>query len=302
MRALPGLLLAAVLAAQQASESRSSIRNDWCEVAFEPAARSRALEILAATAPARDRVAERTGITIQGPLTILVVRDGDVMRREVAARTGHEPPDWAGGLALTDSRLVLIRADLQGEPFDRVGSVVTHELVHVALAQARAADGARIPRWFEEGVAQWVAGRARPLDVPDLRPAATFGYLLDLAAMDAAFAHGEGTATRAYAHAESFVRFVARRHGIEKVRATIELLLQGVELDTALFLTTSAGLQTLWGAWRTDLASDKSWMIATGSQALVAILILVVVVLGAIRVFKRKRAIEQSWGEEPGAE
>jgi hypothetical protein len=294
------LLLACSGPRQEVPASRDSISSDWCRVEFAPDLRTRALEFMTAAGPARARVGDRLGLPVGSPLTILVVRDVDETRAEVVARTGREPPDWAGGLALPEHDLVIVRADLGGEPFDRVDSILTHELVHIAVARARKQEeAAAIPRWFEEGLAQWVAGRARPLDVPDLRPAATFGYLLDLSEMNAAFAHGEGAAARAYAQAESFVRFIARRRGADGVRHVMERLLDGVDLDIALSAVTAANLAMSWSAWQAELRADRGWIVGTASQALIAILILVVVALGVRRVMRRKKTIEESWGDEP---
>jgi hypothetical protein len=299
MRLLASVLAALALAfgAQDAPQSRATIANDWCRVEFTADLRPRALEFLRAAAPARARVRDRLGIDVEGPVTVIVVRGREEMRKEVLARTGREPPDWAGGLALTDLNLVLVRADQPGEEFDRVDAILTHELVHVAVARANQAAPRAGPRWFEEGLAQWVAGRARPLDVPDLRPAATFGWLLDLDAMNAAFSQGEGAAARAYAQAESFVRFVAHR-GPGAIKRTLELLLAGVELDSAMSVATGVSLTNSWIAWKIDLASDKSWMIATGSQAVIAVLLLLAVVLGLRRILKRKQTIEAKWARE----
>src|SRR4029077_16412878 len=92
------------------------------------------------------------------------------MSAEVLARSGHEPPDWAGGLALPSLNLVVVRSALPGdEEFDRVDSILTHELVHIALARSVQTSGHPIPRWFEEGIAQWMGGRARAVEVPGLR-------------------------------------------------------------------------------------------------------------------------------------
>ena len=295
--ALATVLLA--LAQQDATTSRASIANDWCRVEFRPDLRPSGLEFLRAAAPARLRILDRLGIEVGGPVTILVVRDQEEMQAEVVARTGHEPPDWAGGLALPLLSLVVVRSDLPGEEeFDRVDSILTHELVHIALARSVQASGHPIPRWFEEGIAQWMAGRARPLDVPDLRPAATFGWLLDLSEMNAAFAHGEGAAARAYAQAESFVRFVARRGGSLTMRKIVELLTAGVELDAAVGVVTGANLHDTWVAWRIDLASDRTWMIDLALQGVVALFLLAAVVLGVRRVLRRKQAIESKWARE----
>ena len=72
-------------------------------------------------------------------------------------------------------------------------------------------------------------------------------------------------------------------------RRSSERLLDGVDLDVALRVAAGASLETSWIAWQQDLASDRSWMIATGTQALVAMLILVVVALGVRRILRRKR-------------
>jgi hypothetical protein len=295
-----GLVIAWVLLALAPQESRDSVANDWCRVEFRPADRARALELMRATGPAHARIAEKLGLAITGPVRIIAVRDQDEMRKDLLALIGREPPDWAGGLAIEGMGIVLVRTDLEGDPFDRVDSIVTHELVHVAISQAETKGGKEVPRWFEEGVAQWMAGRARPLDVPDLRPGATFGWLLELSDMDAAFAHGEGAASRAYAQAESFVRFLARR-GPGTVKEVLGLVLAGLELDAAIRATTRQGLEDLWAAWQVDLAADKSWMLTTGIQIVVAILILIAVALGVGKVLRRKRTIEAKWKEE-GAE
>jgi hypothetical protein len=116
--------------------------------------------------------------------------------------------------------------------------------------------------------------------------------------MNAAFSKGEGAAALAYAQAESFVRFVARRGGSGAVRRVVELLLAGVELEAALNVGAGAGLAASWIAWRADLASDRTWMLTTGAQALVAVLLLAAVVLGLRRILARKRTIEQKWQTE----
>ena len=48
----------------------------------------------------------------------------------------------------------------------------------------------------------------------------------------------------------------------------------------------------------TVFASDRSWMLTTATQAVVAMVILLLVALGVGRVVRRKRAIEATWGEE----
>jgi hypothetical protein len=295
------LLVAWILLAgapQGAPPVRDAVASDWCRIEFRPADRAHALEFLAASGPARAKIAERIGLAIEGPVRVIAVRDQDEMRSETLRLAGHEPPDWAGGLAFGGQSIVLVRTDLPGEPFDRVDAIIAHELVHVAIGQAALRGGHGVPRWFEEGVAQWIAGRARPLDVPDLRPAAAFGRLLGLAQMDAAFSQGEGAAAGAYAQAESFVRFLAQPGGSDRIKAITGSLLGGLDLDVAIRAATGTGLEASWNAWQAALASDKSWLVGTATEILVAIGILAVVGLGAARAIRRRRTIEAKWEAE----
>src|SRR5258708_810821 len=111
MRVLALAWILFTAAPQDVPASRASVASDWCRVEFHPGLRAEALDFLKAAGPARGRITERLGLDVRGPVTVVVVKDQEEMRTEVLARTGHEPPDWAGGLALADLDLVLVRTD-----------------------------------------------------------------------------------------------------------------------------------------------------------------------------------------------
>ncbi len=291
-------LLAAGAGLGQGAASREVLSRRWFRLEFAPSARGVAVKLSTAADSASDRVRLLLGIGITDPITIVLVRSRDEMRREVLARAGIEPPDWAGGLTIASLRLVLIRSDLAGEEYDRIGGLLAHELTHMALADARREGAAQLPRWWEEGIAQWVAGRARPLEIPDLRPAATFGWLLPLDELTAAFGAGEGAASRAYAEAESFVRYLGRAAGPDAPRKITAALLDGTSFDAAVTVGSGRSLVLHWDGWQAELRADRGWMLEAGAQAVTAAALIALVVFATRRRLARRRAIESQWGDD----
>ena len=137
-------------------------------------------------------------------------------------------PDWAAAIAWPPANLILMRADAAYPMDERVSPLLLHEFTHLALG--RAAEGTtgirrKIPHWFEEGVAQWVAGAPKPSIESDLRPAAFFGSLMDRPAMAAAFLGNENAAQAAYAHTRGWVSWMARVGGYDAPRKVLDHLL-----------------------------------------------------------------------------
>ncbi len=72
--------------------------------------------------------------------------------------TGGAVPEWGAGVAYpARGVIVLPMYDWGRKPLHTVHRTLRHELAHVGLE--RFVGPARIPRWFNEGYAQWAAGQ-----------------------------------------------------------------------------------------------------------------------------------------------
>lgn len=97
------------------------------------------------------------GIPGRHPSTAVVFLAPDAERWE--ALTGGRAPHWGAGVAVpAASRIVLPVFRTPWDGFRSEGRTLRHEWAHLGLHDYLS--GLRIPRWFDEGYAQWAAGGA----------------------------------------------------------------------------------------------------------------------------------------------
>jgi hypothetical protein len=203
-------------------------------------------------------VEETLGVPVlHRPIRITLAPTRSEFRRIIREATGgREPPGKAIAVALpVAGRMVILASAL--EPFSDNSLPVTmrHEMVHLAFAPARP------PRWFDEGVAEYVAGRrVRGPQKGLLRAAAISGDLPPLEELSGRFPSGEGM-TRAYAQSLSVVRYMADRFGEEGLRRVIRRVVQGEDLGWALRVETGVSLETLETDWLQATREDPSFLV-----------------------------------------
>lgn len=261
-------LAAAVLAASLGAAATGPVLEVEAPVGLEAAAvRVRAaapdlvpvLELLGgAAAPARVRV-------------VLAAESS-----ELAARV----PSWVAAYALPSlDTVVLFPARTPTYPDRNLPGLLAHELAHVLVF--RASGGARLPRWFEEGVAT-VAAREWGLEDGARFAAAVIGPGPEsLAEVERGFNLDPGRVARSYAVSAALVRYLLRLGGRGAVAALLAQLRRGASFEEA-FLRTAGrpldrfeagffGDEVLWRTWVPFFSSTAAlWMLITG-LALVAI-------------------------------
>jgi hypothetical protein len=114
-----------------------------------------------------------------------------------------------------------------------LGRALTHEIVHVALAEA----ASRMPRWLSEGVAMMIAGELQVAGGDYATPAELDGALVT------ARSHEE--ARRAYGAAASLVRALRTKVGSARMLSAMRAIASGGEANAA--FRSVAGLDL--GKW-----------------------------------------------------
>ncbi|MFZ7127923.1 MAG: peptidase MA family metallohydrolase [Desulfobacterales bacterium] len=247
-----------------------------------------------AYAEARDGLTGRIGWPLAFRPTVVVVGEPGRFR----AMAGGLP---VSAYALGESNTMVIdyRAAVAG---DRLVSLLRHELCHLVLHDRIGRPG--LPRWLDEGIAQWasdglselVYGESRPL----LQRAVLAGREIPLRRLDSAFHGDEATLRLAYAQSASLVRILADTFGDDGILRLLDHLDRGSGLEAA--VRASLGIDmTEWEAlWRESFRTFGGRLAALASHlySLLFFLMALMTVAAFLRYRKRRRELAEEEDEE----
>ena len=130
-------------------------------------------------------------------------------------------------------------------------NLLKHELVHLLLHTH--ISGNRLPKWFEEGVAQWASdGVADMLEEPRpavLSEAILTDKLLPFATLVNHFPDDNRDLILAYAQSRSMVFFMADTYGADNILKILDLLKNGSGFEESIRRVFSVSLPELEQKW-----------------------------------------------------
>ncbi len=177
-----------------------------------------------------------------------------------------------------------------------VDQVLDHEIVHVVLGQAFWPR--RVPRWLQEGLAQWYAGEFGPETTRQIAQGALGGGLLTLEELTGSFPSGTARARLAYAQSVDLVAWIAARHGEDALRTLVRELAAGQPLRASFRTATGRSLEELDRAWRSRLEASPPWLTTLFSDTTLLGLGGLVLVAAAWMVRRRNRRRIAAWKRE----
>lgn len=242
------------------------------------------------------RLAERLGVPAGETMEIYLAPTRDLF----GTIQPGTPPDWADGTAWAALGLVFLHApearDGTAEPLEQV---LDHEIVHVLLG--RAFLPRVVPRWLQEGLAQFYAGELDARVATTLSVAAGKDELLPMAQITRGFPKDPTRAHIAYAQSADFIGWLASHHGEPAIRTLIQQLALGHDYEDAIQEATGLSAKTVEGKWR-DGWNDPFFKIA----ALVNTNVLwgiggVLLLAGAVRRRQKTKEKLARWEAEEAA-
>ena len=160
-------------------------------------------------------------------------------------------PGWSGGMVRYRERIVY---SFSGAP-SFLEKTLPHELAHILFREYVGFDNPRVPRWLDEGVAQYaeMGRREEALDV--MRQGLAEGAYLPLAQLSRLpVNHTPGGVARVfYLQAVTLVYFFLQQYGSRRFLDFCGNLRDGYPVERALSFATSGSLQSLGAledAWR----------------------------------------------------
>jgi hypothetical protein len=136
-----------------------------------------------------------------------------------------------------------------------------HELYHLLLHEhIRRAD---LPKWLDEGVAQWASGGVADIINPGnkdvLKQSVLSSTVLPLNDISITFPAQPRKFVLAYQQSKSLVEFIVSEYGEDTLRAVLHSLKQGEDIETAVVRNLSIDLYDLEQSWKQKLQRKYSW-------------------------------------------
>jgi len=241
-RARPSFAAVALLLSALAAHA-DTLEGPDCVVRFPPPASRQAARIQETFRWRRESAALWLGIANEGRADIHLVPD-------LAGMTALAPgaPPWS--VAVTSGDTMVFRLDLvDHDPANSLDLVLKHETVHFVLNRLPA----RLPRWFEEGLAVHFAGLAYLEPDATLERYAAAGNLPPFAEADRLFEGGASEAALGYKMGQRAVSAFVRRFGDDAVRRLVRALGEGATFPDAFRDATGVDLGSFEARWRKEV-------------------------------------------------
>ena len=168
-----------------------------------------------------------------------------------------------------------------------------HELCHLLLH--RHIQGANLPKWLDEGVAQWVSGGMAEIIMDRerfiLTRAVLSGRYFRISDLATQFPADERGLLTAYEQSKDLIEYIVKRFGANRIPDILDHLREGFSPDRAIYRSLFISLDDLEREWIKDLRKRATWLtyLSVYLYEILFFLGALLTVLGFIRVMIRKR-------------
>ena len=259
---------------------------------FQESDRAAAQPLLSELERSRKEVAEQLGGGEGLGMTVYLTANEKAFRE----LTGGRIPHWGIGCAFPSEKTIVLRK-LPGQQ-EALLQTARHEISHVLLHHLVPA---RVPVWFNEGVAMWVAGEWRLRQSAEIFYALFAGGFVSLAEIDDVLGFSSTLASLAYTESLLAVTYLIHLGGEGAVPRMIQLLQVGGSFEDALQAVTglsSRGFEDSWKDYVSGRFSPGALMLTSHALWLYMTFLAMGVYLG-VRLKNRRRLKE--WEEEDPA-
>jgi len=207
-------------------------------------------------------------------------------------------PDWGAGVALPDRNTIII---IKTGDTERDRIVLNHELTHIALHKKL--QGIPIPRWFDEGVAQYLSTGFTVSNQAQLAWAVLWRNILSLQSLEYVNSFNISNAELAYAESFDAVLYLAESNDIGTICDSIALT---EDFGDGFRNATNLSIYDFYRRWVKHLSRRYLPFVLLGDQRFLWTFASVIFLLFGIIKFihqrkhfakLRKQADDENWGE-----
>lgn len=197
------------------------------------------------------------------------------------------------GFAVPEKFLIAIDyTRMNKNPFS-LESITKHELCHLLLHYY--IDEDKLPKWLDEGIAQWVSGGLADIVMADhsrLDRSIATGRFIKIKDLENRFPGQEESLILAYEESKSIVDYIVRQYGPEGILDVIYLLQTGHDIDDAVLKSFSISFDELEKNWYSALKKNATWLMLFLNHLYEFLFFFagISLIIAYIRILIRKRA------------
>jgi hypothetical protein len=163
-------------------------------------------------------------------------------------------------LALPQENLIVIHySKMNQHPFS-LGITLKHEMCHLMIHHH--IDSHQLPKWFDEGIAQWISdGIAELIMTPKralLNDTILAGNYLSLRELSDRFPQERRSLQLAYEESKSMVEYIVLKYGENGILNILDHLKNGLDFETAVKKSLSLSINELEIRWHNHLKKREN--------------------------------------------
>jgi hypothetical protein len=233
------------------------------------------------------------GITYQP--RIIIYRDSVAFQRTV-----NNPYILAYAVP-ADRLMVIDNSKMNTDPFT-FETTIKHELCHLILHEH--IQRRNLPRWLDEGIAQWVCGGIDEIIFQNrgslLDTAVLSGRFIPLRSLQHEFPRDKHSLLLAYEQSKSVVEYLIKQYGEKGLRNLLQNLKNGHPIEDALYDVFGISFPDFEAEWRNHLKKQAVWLTYLISHLYEFLFILggLLLCYGFIKIWLRKRSLMDEYSDD----
>ena len=237
------------------------------------------------------------GIPLELPRDVYVFIAPDAAAFDSLA--GGAVPDWGAAVAVpAENRIVIPREGGRRTRGWTEARVLQHEWAHLGLHQHL--PGLRVPRWFDEGYAEWASGGWSQTEGWRLRVALAFGQAPPLDSLALDWPRDQSSAELAYLLSATAVEYLLVSSGERGLRLFLEAWREGGSFQDAFRRVYGVTPGQFEEDWRKYVKRKYGWLfVLSHSTVFWLTLTLALLVLVRVRRGRDREAMARLRATEP---
>lgn len=243
-------------------------------------------EIILLIPALKKEIQKRVGLPVNFHFGIIIYKDQETFRNLVKN-------DMIAAFAIPGRNLIVLDySQFRYDPLT-LRKIIMHEMCHLLLHKN--IRGNNLPRWFDEGVSEWVSGGINELVYPQstdiLKRAFINNTLLPFSTISESLPSDPVNLVLSYQQGRNMVEYIEKRFGIDSIKGIILKLSSGAGFYETISKESGTDFTEIEKEWKKDKGKQYIWLTYISDNIYLILFFIApfITIYGFIRLKKRMR-------------